>query len=179
MAAPFIVSGGPGAGKTTLLAQLSKRGFVVLDEVPRRLIEEQSAKENGILPWHDLPRFAALCFEAMREQKRLACQQETRTFLDRAMPDIIGYLTLAGESIPQEYVEACLGYQKVAFLCKPERSIYVQDAIRPYPFEQALAIHQALEETYRWLGFEVIDVPLLAVEARTQWLVAKLGALIE
>lgn len=59
-----IISGGPGAGKTTLLDALAGRGYRVYPEVPRLLIERESSKQNGILPWHDLPAFAELCYDA-------------------------------------------------------------------------------------------------------------------
>ncbi len=65
-----IISGGPGAGKTTLINALSAQGYMTFAEGSRTLIEEQSVRANGILPWTNLPAFAELCLALMSEQKR-------------------------------------------------------------------------------------------------------------
>lgn len=170
---PVIISGGPGAGKTTLLEALAKRGYPTFSEVPRMLIEQQSSIEGGILPWHDLPGFAHLCLVAMEQQKQLA-SQHTLAFLDRAVPDICGYLSLAQHTIDPAYLEASKGYHPVVFFCAPERSIYVQDEVRPYPFDQAMAIHHALIQTYQQQGYEVCEVPFMAVAERVAFVLSQL-----
>ncbi len=67
-----IISGGPGAGKTTLINALSAQGYMTFAEGSRTLIEEQSVRADGILPWTNLPAFAELCLALMSEQKRQA-----------------------------------------------------------------------------------------------------------
>ncbi len=162
---PIIISGGPGAGKTTLINTLAEQGFPTYGEASRQLIEQQSQREDGILPWVNLPAFAELCLEVMSEQKQQAKKHEM-AFLDRAIPDICGYLIQANLAIEEHYIDACQGYHQQAFLCRPNASIYVQDAVRPYPFEEAIVIHEALVEVYQTLCFDVIEVPFLAVEER-------------
>ncbi len=46
---PIIITGGPGAGKTTLIDALAQSGLATFPEVSRTLIEQESAKPNGIL----------------------------------------------------------------------------------------------------------------------------------
>lgn len=171
---PIIISGGPGAGKTTLVNALAQRHYATFAEASRQLIEQQSLIEGGILPWVDLPGFAALCLEVMSQQKAQASQHSI-AFLDRAIPDICGYLSQAELGIDEQYLKASQGYHPQVFLCRPEASIYVQDQVRPYPFEGALEIHDSLVALYQQLGYEVIEVPFMTVEERVQFVESHLG----
>ncbi|MEZ8585475.1 AAA family ATPase [Vibrio cyclitrophicus] len=171
---PIIVTGGPGAGKTTLINALGDIGYPIFAESSRQLIEQQSQLENGILPWLDLPGFAHLCLTVMSEQKEQANQHQI-AFLDRAIPDICGYLAQANLDIDVTYREASQGYHSQALFCRPEASIYVQDEVRPYPFEEALEIHHALVTVYQELGYEVVEVPFMSVEERALFVKSHLG----
>ena len=167
---PIIITGGPGAGKTTLINALGDMGYPTFAESSRQLIEQQSQLENGILPWLDLSGFAHLCLTVMNEQKEQANQHPV-AFLDRAIPDICGYLTQANLEIDKIYREASQGYHSRALFCRPEASIYVQDDVRPYPLEEALEIHHALVRVYQELGYEVVEVPFMSVEERVQFVI--------
>ncbi|MEZ9547802.1 MULTISPECIES: AAA family ATPase [Vibrio] len=171
---PIIITGGPGAGKTTLINALGDMGYPTFAESSRQLIEEQSQIENGILPWLDLPGFAELCLGVMSEQKEQARQHPT-AFLDRAIPDIGGYLAQAKLDIDATYREASKGYHSQVLFCRPEASIYVQDEVRPYPFEEALEIHHALVNVYQELGYEIVEVPFISVAERVQFVESHLG----
>ncbi|WP_172380506.1 AAA family ATPase [Vibrio sp. Vb339] len=171
---PIIITGGPGAGKTTLINALGDAGYPTFAESSRQLIEQQSQLENGILPWLDLPGFARLCLTVMSEQKDQASQHPV-AFLDRAIPDICGYLAQAKLEINTTYREASQGYHPQVLFCRPEASIYVQDDVRPYPFEEALEIHHALVTVYQELGYEVVEVPFMPVDERLQFVERYLG----
>lgn len=169
---PIIISGGPGAGKTTLLTALGDLGYATLSEASRTLIEQQSQLANGILPWSNLVQFAELCRERMVRQYRLALHYDV-AFVDRAIPDIIGYLKMGGCGVDASYVAASAGYHHQVFFCRPEASIYVQDDVRPHSFEQALELHQSLIEAYTELGYQVVDVPWGSVAQRVNFVCAQ------
>ncbi len=80
---PIVITGGPGAGKTTLLNALGKQGYATFAEGSRSLIEQQSALDNGILPWTNLPEFAKLCLNLMSEQKREALNTNVALLIAR------------------------------------------------------------------------------------------------
>ncbi|MGR5340853.1 AAA family ATPase [Vibrio astriarenae] len=166
--APIIISGGPGAGKTTLLNALGGLGFATFPEGSRTLIEQQSQLEEGVLPWTNLPAFAKLCLGLMSEQKRLANQHKI-AFVDRAIPDIIGYLKMGQCEVDEVYRLESAGYHSQVFVCRPEASIYVQDDVRPHSYEEALEIHELLCDVYMELGFEVINVPWGSIEERVEF----------
>ncbi|MDE1514900.1 AAA family ATPase [Vibrio sp. dsl-7] len=175
----MIISGGPGAGKTTLLQGLAQHGYHTYPEVPRQLIEQQSVMADGILPWHNLAGFAALCYQAMREQQQLAQQQALLTsqpvFVDRAIGDICAYLWQAELPVPAEYRQASLGYHRQVLMCEPNRITYQADEVRPYSFEQALHIHHQLVNTYTELGYHCITVPMASIEQRVAFALASLA----
>ncbi|MCK6263331.1 AAA family ATPase [Vibrio sp. ZSDE26] len=167
---PIIISGGPGAGKTTLINALAERGYQTHTESSRQLIEQQSQLEHGILPWTNLAGFAELCLEVMGKQKQAAIDSNSLSFMDRAIPDICAYLKQGKLDVSERFVQGCCDYHPHVFLCKPEFSIYVQDDVRPYPFEEAIDIHNQLHDTYVELGFEVVDVPWGSVEQRVNFI---------
>ncbi|HHG3599135.1 TPA: AAA family ATPase [Vibrio parahaemolyticus] len=162
---PIVITGGPGAGKTTLLNALGKQGYATFSEGSRSLIEQQSALDNGILPWTNLPEFAKLCLNLMSEQKREALNTNV-AFVDRAIPDIVAYLQVGCCHVDQAFLTESAGYHSQVLTCRPEASIYVQDEVRPHSFEDALKIHQILINTYVELGYQVVEVPWGSVEER-------------
>ena len=165
---PIVITGGPGAGKTTLLSALGKQGYATFAEGSRTIIEQQNQLEGGILPWNNLPEFARLCLELMSEQKQQAESHEV-AFVDRAIPDIIAYLTVGGCEVDQDFFTESTGYHSQVLTCRPEASIYVQDEVRPHSFEEALFIHQTLVSTYVKLGYQVVEVPWGTIEERVRF----------
>ncbi|MGF1683014.1 AAA family ATPase [Photobacterium minamisatsumaniensis] len=170
---PIIITGGPGAGKTSLLNMLTQRGYMAFPEVSRTLIRQQAAID-GVLPWTDLPRFAAMCLDMMAEQREQALRGTMPAFVDRAIGDICAYLTLGGEDVDPLYVEAAQGYYPLVFFCEPHEDIYVQDDERPHTFKEAQAIHQQLKHTYIELGYEVVEVPWGEIDVRASWVLTRL-----
>lgn len=165
----YIITGGPGAGKTSLLKALKNLNFHCSEEASRQLIIEEAAKQSECLPWLDLASFAEKVLERM-----ILLHQESSdiepTFFDRGIPDIMAYLKAAGLPVPEKYNEALKKnkYHNTVFILPPWESIYVNDSERWQTFEEAERLYQSLKETYKSLGFQLIELPKSDIKERVQ-----------
>ena len=175
MAGRIIITGGPGSGKTTLINALAGRGFSCSAEVSRRLIRQESAREDGVLPWRSLPAFADLALaEMVREHDRAAASV---VFFDRGVPDIFGYLRERGMQVPATYYSAhsrC-AYARKVFILPPWRAIYRRDEERPQSFAEAVALYRAIEAAYLTLNYDLIHVPRLSCRQRVDFILEQVG----
>ncbi|WP_413285448.1 AAA family ATPase [Vibrio sp. MA40-2] len=170
-----VITGGPGAGKTSIIESLSQRGYCTFEESSRHLIEQQSQRIDGILPWTNLEKFAELCLDMMLQQKKLSEARSDICFFDRAIPDICAYLQLGKLEIAPSFVEASVGYYEKVFFCAPNSTIYSQDEVRPHPFSEALEVHQLLLDCYHGFGYQPIEVPWGTVEERVDFILKHLN----
>lgn len=95
----IVLTGGPGSGKSTLIDVLHRRGFPHSQEAGRAIIQDQVSIGGHALPWGDRQAFAERMLDWELRSWREATG-ETCWFFDRGLPDIAGYLTLCGLSIP-------------------------------------------------------------------------------
>jgi len=172
----YIITGGPGSGKSTLIEALETQGQRCYPEVSRELIRREARRVGGVTPWNDLEAFAHLAFSEMLLQHDHASEAGERCFFDRALPDIFGYLRRSGLDIPGHYLEAHAGcrYERTVFILPPWPEIYVNDAERPQSPNEAEALHDAIRTVYESLGYTLVEVPRIPVEARLEFVLGKL-----
>lgn len=157
----IVLVGGPSSGKTTLIEALKANGFICYPEISREVIRE--AQEQGIeqLFLEKPLLFSELLLEGRKKQFQAAVNEKTATvFLDRGIPDILAYMHYIGDSYPAFFDDACQNhkYTKI-FMLPPWKEIYISDAERYETYDQAVLIHQHLEETYRSYGYDLIEIP--------------------
>ena len=176
----IIISGGPGSGKSTLIDALEKDGFPRTVEAGRAIIQDQVAIGSNALPWSDRTLFAELmlCWE-MRSHA-MAEQQCGTVFFDRGVPDVIGYLKLCDLPVPQHMEEAAqqFQYNKTVFLAPPWEEIFGQDAERKQDFAEAVRTFDAMDRTYRHLGYEIALLPKGSVEERIDFIKRELPSVL-
>ncbi len=74
------------------------------------------------------------------------------------------------------YIEISNSYRyDYVFLMPPWEEIYISDNERYENFEQALAIHNHLERTYKDLNYNIIEVPIGNVENRIEFILSKIN----
>lgn len=173
----IVLAGGPSSGKTTLINALVEKGFICYPEISREVIREAQAQGIDQLFLENPLLFSELLLQGRIKQHQEAHNENSEVvFLDRGIPDVLAYMHYIGDSYPKSFSDACENhrYQKV-FLLPPWKEIYVSDAERYENYEQAVLIHEHLEETYRNFGYDLVTIPKDTVENRVEFLLQHLA----
>lgn len=173
----FVVTGGPGAGKTTLLAALAARGMPTAPEAGRAIIRMQTAIGGHALPWRDRAAFAELMLSWDMRSREAALAAGTTHFLDRGIPDTVGFLRLCGLAVPGHVMEAArsLRYARTVFVLPPWRAIFSQDTERRQDWREAMRTHDEMCRVYAELGYDLAALPQESVEQRVDLVLDTVG----
>jgi predicted ATPase len=162
----FILTGTAGAGKTILLCALERRGHRVVDEAATDVIALEQALGHPE-PWTD-PAFIDAILRLQRQRSELVTGPG-RAFVDRSPVCTLAlsrYLGFATSALLSAEVE-CMAdtYSPTVFFVR-HRGAIERTAARQISFEESLDFERLHEDTYRDLGFELVDVPDAAVAER-------------
>jgi predicted ATPase len=160
-----IITGAPCSGKTTVIKELERRGFRVIHEVARAYIDRQLAR--GL----ELDRIKAdiLQFERHILHTKIRIEDSLRgiepVFFDRGVPDSIAYFNLEGLD-PSEPLKhsRMTRYRRIFFF---ERFDFLNDEVRSEDETIAAKLNDLLLEAYAMIGSDIIMVPVMPVEDRT------------
>ena len=162
-----VLTGGPGIGKTTLIELLAARGFAIMPEAARLVIEEEKAKDSEILPWKNLGKFQEKVAELQLELEEKATGEIV--FLDRSLIDGYGYCALDNVTSPRAIEQLGQNRYNKVFLLDPLPN-YENDHSRLEEKTKAKAIHQAIDQAYLDFGYTPIRVPVLSPEERVEFI---------
>lgn len=168
----YVLTGGPCAGKTTLIFELEKRGYGVVPEpariiIDRKLAEGQTIGEIVTDPdW--LPSVVRLARQSAEE-----IPPEQESFFDRGVHDSFAYYKLNGRPVDETLRSAAdaIRYKKVFLLDLVD---FINDEARSETPEEARKLHELIREGYESNGYEVIPVPVLPVPERADFVLARL-----
>lgn len=168
----IVITGGPGTGKSTVIDELVRREFACMKEISREVT--LNARKKGIdqLFLTKPLLFSELLLEG-RINQYIDAETENRdlVFFDRGIPDVHAYMNYISIDYPETYINKSNMYRyDYIFLMPPWEEIYISDNERYENFEQALAIHNHLERTYKELNYNIIEVPLGTVSSRTDFI---------
>jgi predicted ATPase len=168
----FVVTGGPGFGKTELINDLKLQGYLCSGEFARNLIENQLKSGGKILPWKNPKLFQQ---EVLKHRIGFfeSVPASTLAFADRGIPDQLAFARYKGFGTPEILKESIEKYQYAVFVfvTPPWPEIFVNDAIRTETFEEAVLIHQAILNTYTQLNYQIIELPLISVRKRSDFII--------
>ena len=169
--AGIVLTGAPGGGKTTLLLALQQLGFEISHEVAREILKRPGGME---LRDTDPLSFANAMFAAhLSEFKKHSITHRPVVF-DRGLPDVVGFLDLAGLPTPDALDAACRNFRYIGpiFRAPPWQEIYVRDHERIQTWTEAVENERAVTEAWHRYGYETVDLPLCPPNARAQFVAA-------
>lgn len=160
-----VISGCSGGGKSSLLAELGRRGYRVVEEPGRRIVQQELAGNGAALPWVDIAAFARRATAMSLSDRASIATADEWVFFDRGLVDAAAALEHAtGEPA----VTACRAhpYHARMFMAPPWPEIYGTDPERRHDIDAALAEYDRLLHAYASLGYEILTLPRISVEAR-------------
>ena len=173
--ARIIITGGPGAGKTTLLLALQARGSTIVGDSPRTIIQDRLRR--GLSPRPDAAEFV---HETLRMDIANFVQHAAtpgHVFFERSVIDALcglDHITPLTASELSMWLATYQYYPK-AFRLPPWNEIYVNDAERDHTFEHAEWVDSITQAWYRRCGYELIEVPKVAVAERCTYVLQALA----
>ena len=167
----FVLTGGPGAGKTSVLSELEKRGYQVVPEVARQIIQEQVRDGGRALPWADRKLYTDLMLARSVESYLEHSTASRPIFFDRGIPDTLGYARLTGmeeggaRSASQDY-----RYAPFVFVAPPWEEIYRTDEERKQDFDEAVRTCELVARAYQDCGYEIVELPKAVPSERAEFI---------
>lgn len=170
----IIISGCSGGGKSTLLEELAHRGFSAVEEPGRRIVAAELAGDGKALPWVDAEAFLRRAIALSLEDLQRASTLPGPVFFDRGLLDAASGLgEITGEPVLQHYADEWR-FNRTVFLTPPWADIYRQDAERQHGLDAAMEEYERLLRDYPALGYDVVELPKVAVNQRADFVLARL-----
>jgi len=169
----YVLTGGPCAGKTTTIEELKKRGYTVLPEAARTVIDAQLAAGKTIQDVIADPLWLQHAIITHQIELLAQAPKEKTVFIDRGIPDNVAYYRkfgLAFDDMLNNAVEPRL-YRKIFLLAMID---FVTDAARYETPEEAQKLHEGIRQAYTELKYEIVEVPVMPVGERADFIVANL-----
>lgn len=171
-----VISGCSSGGKSTLLAELSRRGFAVIEEPGRRIVRQELETGGSALPWVDPVSFLRRAIEVASADRIVATRQAGWVFFDRGIIDAVAGLQHLTRDPGLANLAEDARYHEQVFLAPPWLEIYTTDPERRHHFEEAVREYERLAVAYAAFGYKVTTLPKVGVSARADFLLTLLRA---
>jgi predicted ATPase len=172
----FLLTGGPGSGKTSTLELLHQRGYQVVPEVARAIIQEQAAVGGNATHSGDLVLFCRYMLDqSIKDYQQMAKSKEP-VFFDRGIPDLYAYSQHFCNKQDETILNVARNhpYNVTGFIFPPWPEIYTQDSERKQDFSEAIETYEVIKIAYHTLGYDLIEVPKKTISERANFIIATL-----
>lgn len=154
----IAVTAGPCRGKTTLVENLAWRGYTVIPEAARMIIEEEQRKDSDCLPWRNLYNFQQKVAKTILELE--SSFDSELVFCDRGLLDGIAYCEDGRIQTPK-IISDFSNKRYDLVLSLDALPNYKTDESRKETKQKAFEIHEKTVRLYRNEGYPVYDVPAI------------------
>lgn len=159
----YILTGAPGAGKTAVLRLLETSGYAVVEEAATDVIALGNALGRE-KPWQEHGFIDRIITLQRQRQNSVRATQGATVFFDRspvctlALSRYLGFTTsrLLAREVGRVVAEGM--YEATVFFIRNQGFVQAT-AARRISFEDSLVFEQLHEQTYRDLGFQLVEVP--------------------
>ena len=160
----YVLTGGPSCGKSTSIENFRNRGFSVLEEVARGMIEKR-----GSFPTEkkEIKKFQnEMFYEQLRKEDKLNGEM---VFLDRGVGDYHAYSEHLIGYVPENTnIDFGNRYSKIFVL---DRLPFIDDGLRiESGDEEAEILHNRIIQSYASAGYELVFVPVMPIEERSEFI---------
>jgi predicted ATPase len=163
-----VITAGPSAGKTSVIRELSARGYRTAPEGARIVLDQAVSEGVDVKEWrteHPQEYQDEVIDTDLRIQRNIPTDETV--FMDRSVADNIAYARLTDREIPDGLSEYAGEYDTVFLL---EQIPFEDDYARTEDEKMAQEVHEELRAVYEELGYTVIDVDLMPVDRRVDYI---------
>ncbi len=180
----IVITGAPCSGKTTLIEKFDEQGWMTFPEQARIYIERELSQGKTLDEIRaDKTAFQYAILKLNQEVERhisilLSDKEDTGAdiIMDRAIPDTLGFCHAFELLVTQELEAACSSVQYDAvFLLSPLP--FQSDSARNESTHEQLLIHEGLKRAYQSVSAPLIEVPVLKIEERMQFMFQQINNL--
>lgn len=168
-----VITGAPSCGKTTLIDQLADKGFRTVPETAHLYIEKEIASGRKIGEVFN----NRVNLQRILIEMQLAIEHELQvhevTFLDRALPDSMAFNRYVGLN-PNELLSECFHHRYASvFILDPLP--FQENGVRDVDSTVVGYLDEWLARDYSALGYPIVRVPVLAPQARLEFVLEELS----
>jgi predicted ATPase len=174
-----VISGCSGGGKSALLTELGQRGYAVVPEPGRRIVQHELQCGGSALPWLNPVQFARRALAAATTDYESWAgddRQHGWVFFDRGIIDAAAAIQHLTTEHALTRLDQCYRYHWRVFLTPPWAELYLTDDERRHDFNAAIGEYDRLLEIYPSLGYQVYVLPKVGISERADYVQQLLGS---
>jgi len=168
-----VITAGPSAGKTSTIRELAARGHRVAPEGARVVIDQLVSEGYDVKEFREEngQEYQNMVIESdLRIQSNLP--EDETVFMDRSAADSIAYARLTDREVPDDLIDRCADTYGLVF--RLDQIDFEEDYARTEDEKMAQQVHEELGAIYKEMGYTVVDVPVLPVDERADFIEKRL-----
>ena len=176
----FVISGSSGGGKSTLLEELARRGYAVVPEAGRQLVQEQQSIDGLAKPGTEL--FGHLLFSRSIYLYTQAVESSSGDpiFFDRSIIEPIAGWRAKGQIAPHlERAVEQYRYATEVFMAPPWPEIFRKDTERQHSYDPEQKEYAHLTDAFQAFGYQLVPLPKVSVEERADFVESHVSVILK